>query len=122
MLTVLKKIADVGTFSAKPFDKIYTENSFSANEFFREKSLNENSWSEDKGGLISEMLSLNLAQISKKRCQITNLSWALSTLWKSSFWLRIVIWHNPFEIWAKAKNFLRLGHLLNAVGYRIMKP
>ena len=83
---------------------------------------NENSWSEDKGGLISEMLSLNLAQISKKRCQITNLSWALSTLWKSSFWLRIVIWHNPFEIWAKAKNFLRLGHLLNAVGYRIMKP
>ena len=58
MLTALKKIADVGTFSAKPFNKIYTKNIFSANDFFREKSLNENSWSEDKGGLILEMLSL----------------------------------------------------------------
>jgi hypothetical protein len=38
MLTVLKKIADVGTFSAKPFDKIYTENIFSADLFFRKKT------------------------------------------------------------------------------------
>ena len=60
-----KKIADVGSFSAKPFNKIYTENIFSANEFFREKSLNENSWSEDKGGLISEMLSLWLKSPKK---------------------------------------------------------
>ena len=65
MLTVLKKIADVGTFSAKPFDKIYTENSFSANEFFREKSLNKNSWYEDKGGLNSDMLSLWLKSLKK---------------------------------------------------------
>ena len=76
MLTVLKKIADVGTFSAKPFDKIYTENIFSANEFFREKSLNEYSWFEGKGGLISEMLSLWL--ISPKK-GAKSLTWALST-------------------------------------------
>ena len=71
MLTVLKKIADVGTFSAKLFDNIYTENIFSANEFFRGKSISENSWFGGKGGLMSEMLP------TKKGAK--SLIWALST-------------------------------------------